>query len=102
MNSIYDNATETVVAEYIKSCNKCQRYLAMLNNVKQELKTILVPSNVMMQLGVDLCSLPKAGEFEHVVVCTDYFSKWSEAKPTRDKSGPTVAQFLYDLISKHG
>ena len=102
MNSIYDNATETVVAEYIKNCNKCQRYLEMLNNVKQELKTILVPSNVMMQLGVDLCSLPKAGEFEHFVVCIDYFSKWSEAKPTRDKSGPTVAQFLYDLISKNG
>ena len=56
----------------------------------------------MKQTGVDLCSLPKISEFEHVVVCIDYFPKWSEAKPTRDKSAPTVAQFLYELICKHG
>ena len=73
----------------------------MPNNVKQELKNIPVTSNVTKQIGVDLCSLPKVDELEHVVVCIDYFSKWSEAKPTRDKSAPTVTQFLYELTCKH-
>ena len=31
-----------------------------------------------------------------------YFSKLSEAKPIRDKSAPTVRQFLYELICRHG
>ena len=90
------------VAEYIKSCTKCQRHLAMPNNVKQELKSIPVPSNVMKQIGVDLCSILKVDEFEYVVVCINYFPKWSETKSTRGKSTSTVAQFLYGLICKHG
>ena len=91
----------TDVAEYIKSI-KCQRHLAILNNVKHELKSIPVSSNVMKQIGVDLCSLPKVDEFKHVLVCIYYFFKWLKAKPTCDKSVPTVAPFLYELICKGG
>ena len=57
---------------------------------------------MLKQIVVDICSLPKVDEFEHVIVCIDYFSKWLEAKPTRDKSAPTIAQFLYELICKQG
>ena len=39
---------------------------------------------------------------KHLVVCIDYFSKWSEAKPIKDKSASTVAQFLYEVICPHG
>ena len=41
-------------------------------------------------------------EFEYLIVCIDYFSKWSEAKPIHDKSALTVAQFLSELIYRHG
>ena len=54
----------------------------------------------MKQIGVDICCLPSVDEFEHLIVCIDYFSKWSEAKPIHDKSAPTVAQFLYQLICR--
>lgn len=74
----------------------------MPNNIKQELKSIPVQWNVMKQIGVGLCSLPKVDEVEHVVVFIDYFSKWLEAKPAHDKSAPTVVQFFYELICKHG
>ena len=37
----------------------------------------------------------------HVIVLIDYFSKWSEAKPIKDKSTLTVAQFLYKVICRH-
>ena len=74
----------------------------MRYKVKQELKNIPFSSNVMKQIGKDLCFLPKVDEFEHVVICIDYFFKCSEAKSTRDKSAPTVAQLLYKFICKNG
>ena len=33
---------------------------------------------------------------------TNNFSKWSEAKPVKDKSAPTVARFLYEVMCRHG
>ena len=52
---------------------------------------------VMQQIGINICNLPKVGGFKHLVICMDYFSKWSEAKPTKDKSASTVAQFLNQM-----
>ena len=35
------------------------------------------------------------------VVLIDYFSRWSKTNPKKDKSAPTVAQFLYEVICRH-
>ena len=56
----------------------------------------------MKQIGIDICNLPEVDGCRHLIVCIDYFSKWSEAKATKDKSAPTVAQFIYDIICHHG
>ena len=40
--------------------------------------------------------------FCNLIVFIDYFSKWSEAKPTKDHTAATVGQFLYELICRHG
>ena len=45
---------------------------------------------------------PEVNGYRYVIVLIDYFSKWSEAKPTKDKSAPTVAQFLYEVMCRHG
>ena len=37
-----------------------------------------------------------------MIVCIDYFSKWSEAKAVKGKSAPTVAKFLHEIIGRHG
>ena len=90
------------VADYIKGCDNCKKHLSMPKKVKEELKNIAVSSEVMKQVEVDICCLPSADEFEYLIVCIDYFSKWSEAKPIHDKSAPTIVQFLYELICRHG
>ena len=51
----------------------------------------------MKQVGVDICNLPDVDGYQHVIILIDYFSKWSEAKPTKDKSAPNIAQFLYEV-----
>ena len=86
------------MADFVKSCERCQMQGDLTLKVKIELHSLPVPSMVLKQIGVDLCNLPEVDEYRHLVVCIDYFSKWSEGKPFKDKSAPTVAQFLYELI----
>ena len=56
----------------------------------------------MQQVGVNLCNLLEVNGYKHLIVLIDYFSKWSEAKPVKDKSAPTVTRFLYEVMCRHG
>ena len=71
----------------------------MAKKVKEELKNTDVLLEVMKQIGIGTCSLPSVDEFEYLIVCTDYFSKWSEAKSNHDKSAPTVVHFFMNLFA---
>ena len=73
-----------------------------MKKVSTELQSIPVKNEAMQQIGVDVCNLPEVDGFNHLVVCIDYFTKWSEAKPVRDKTAPTITQFLYEMICRHG
>ena len=90
------------IKEYIKTCGSCQQQGKIFKKISPELKSIPVPNEVMKQIGIDLCTLPEVDGFKHLIVCIDYFSKWSEAKAVKDKSAPTVAKFLYEIICRHG
>ena len=91
----------TDVDTFIKECEQCQKQ-GTLKVVSTELHSIPVKSEVMQQISVDLCNLPEVDGFKHLIVSIDYFIKWSEAKPIKDKTAPTVAQFLYELVCRHG
>ena len=64
--------------------------------------SIPVPSNVMKKVGVRLCVLPEVDGYCYFIVCIDYFSKWSDAKPIANKTAPTIVQFLYEMMCRHG
>ena len=88
------------VNNYIKTCQKCQHQGKIFKKISPDLQSIPIESEVMKQVGVDLCNyelIPEVDEFKHLIVLIDYFSKWSEVKPVKDKSAPTVAAFLYKV-----
>ena len=89
------------INEYVKSCKQCQKQ-GDLKSPKVELKVIPVSSSVIKQVGVDICNLPEVNGYLHVIVLIDHFSKWSEVKPTKDKSALTISQFLYKVMYWHG
>ena len=61
-----------------------------------------MPSEVMIQIGVDLCNLPEFDNIQRLIVGIDYSLKQPEAKAVKDKSEPTVESFLYEIICRHG
>ena len=89
------------INEYVKSCKQSQKQ-GDLKSPKVELKVIPVSSSVIKQVGVDICNLPEVNGYLHVIVLIDHFSKWSEVKPTKDKSALTISQFLYKVMYWHG
>ena len=90
------------VDNFIKSCDDCQKQGTIAKNNNTKLHPVPVPGNVMIQIGVDLCTLPEVDGLSCLVVAIDYFSKWSEAKPLAGKHALPVAEFLYQLICRHG
>ena len=95
--SIYND-----VEYYIKACEICQKQGDLKLKTNSELQSIPVPVDVTKQVGVDLCTLPEVGGYHYLIVYIDYFSNWSEAKPIKNKTAPTTAQFLYKMMCRHG
>ena len=89
------------ISDLVKKCEQCQKQ-GDLKSPKADLKLIPILSTMMKQMGVDICNLPETDGYCHVIVLIDYLSKWLEAKPIKDKSAPTVAQFLYEVMCRHG
>ena len=89
------------VEEFIGKCDHCQKQ-SKIAKVSTELQSIPIKTEVMQQVGINICNLLEVDGFKHLIVCIDYFTKWSEAKPIKDKTAPTIAQFLFENISRHG
>ena len=92
------------VTNFILSCDRCQKVNPVRKIDVGELHPVPVPSEVMVQIGIDITNLPKTDDgFNCVVVAMDYFSKWPEARPLKDHTAESVARFLFeDIICRHG
>jgi len=91
------------VSEYLKTCVRCQKASTRFDKSAPDMQIIAIPKKPWSQIGIDLCSLPTSPEgYVGIVVAVDYFTKWVEAAPIKDKTAATVADFLYNLICQHG
>ncbi|XP_021773991.1 uncharacterized protein LOC110737954 [Chenopodium quinoa] len=69
---------------YVKKCNKCQKYLPVINQPANYLTPILSPIP-FAQWGMDILGhfTTRSAGRKYLVVAIDYFTKWIEAEPTK-------------------
>ena len=91
------------VIDHIKTCHDCQMSNKTFSKAQPTLHPIPVPGEPWVQIGIDLCSLPKTEDgYTCFVLAVDYFSKWAEADGLRYKDAAQVALFLYKTMCKLG
>ncbi|XP_059663785.1 uncharacterized protein LOC132309497 [Cornus florida] len=85
--------------EYTRRCDKCQRHGPMKHRPTEDLHVMANPWP-FAQWGIDMVGpLPKAVEQkEYVLLATDYFTKWVEAKAYSSMTHEQVKSFLWNNI----
>jgi hypothetical protein len=90
------------IAEYIRSCDTCQRQGAPVPH--EELHPIPVNKS-FDRVGIDIVgplSVTTNGN-RYIVVATEYLTKWPEARAIKDTKATTIAKFIYEeIICRHG
>ena len=79
---------------------KARRFKAFKTKLNFHLSICDEADRRRLKQSVDYTILAVDG-YCRVVFIIEYFSKKSEAKPIKNKSGTTVAQFLYEVICRH-
>ncbi|KAI5354381.1 hypothetical protein L3X38_007276 [Prunus dulcis] len=91
-------------AEYVKKCDRCQRYKPMPNLPAE----VYHPQNSLwpfMQWAIDLIGpLPPApAKKEMMIVATDYFTTWIEAEALSSTKEADVERFIWrNIICRFG
>jgi hypothetical protein len=88
------------VCQFVKTCDKCQRFVG-----KQQLKYLPLKPIVVMgpfqKWGLDFIGEihpPSSNQHKWILVATDYFTKWIEAIPTRNANHTVIINFLQENI----
>jgi hypothetical protein len=81
--------------KYVWECDKCQRFAPMIHQPARELNPLSSPWP-FAQWGLNIVGpLPRApGNRRFLIVATDYFTKWVEAKPLSNIRDIDAKQFL--------
>ena len=90
--------------EYVKKCNKCQRFTLNIHQPGGTLNPLSSPW-LFAQWGLDIIGpFPKAaGNKRYLVVSTDYFTKWVEAEPLVNIRDVNVKRFVWkNIITRFG
>jgi len=88
--------------EYVRTCDECQK--RGKNKRNEPLHPIKV-GQPYDRIGMDIVGpLPKTPRGNtHIVVATEYLTKWPEARAIPDAKAASVVSFFYeDIICRHG
>ena len=83
------------VQEYVKKCNKCQRFALNIHQLRGVLNPLTSPWP-FAQWGLDIVRpFPKAvGNKRWLLVSTNYFTKWVEAEPQANIRDMDAKRFI--------
>ena len=84
--------------EYVRKCDQCQRFAPSIHQPGGVLNP-LSSQWPFAQWGLDIVGLfPKAaGNKRYLLVGTDYFSKWVEAKPLANIRDADTKKFVWKI-----
>ena len=64
------------IVDYISKCDRCQKSrINKLQKGSEDLHPIPVPRKVWSQVGIDIMTMKKVGEYKYLIMGMDYFSK---------------------------
>jgi hypothetical protein len=91
-------------AQYVKKCDKCQRFAPSIHQPAASLNPIASPWP-FSQWGLDIVGpLPRAPRNRQwLIVATDYFTKWVEAEPLVHITDADSKRFVWkNIITRFG
>lgn len=92
------------VLNFIKSCISCCERRGYKSNQKAPLQRIVVTERPFQRIGMDAIGplpITDAGN-RHIIVISDYFTRWAEAYPVPDLKSETISHILEKFICTHG
>ncbi|KAL5552836.1 hypothetical protein UlMin_040237 [Ulmus minor] len=105
---------QTDSLDFVRKCDKCQRFSAIPHQAPEDLTTVTSPWP-FAKWGIDLIGpLPTArGQLKYPVVVIDYYTKWVEAEALAKITEQNVTAFIWknivcrfgvprELVSDHG
>ena len=66
------------------------------------MKSIPIPQKIFSQIGIDLVTRVESQGYKYILTICDFFTKWPELIPIRDKKATTIAKELYVLYTRYG
>ncbi|XP_022851490.1 uncharacterized protein LOC111373216 [Olea europaea var. sylvestris] len=95
----YWPTTKKDAQEYVKKCDKCQRFGNIIHSPAEDLTSISC-TTPFKQWGIDILGpFPIArGQLKFVAVAVEYFTKWVEVEPLATISEPTLRSLIWKSI----
>ena len=94
------------VAEYVRSCDQCQRNKPLVGKTRGLLQPLQVPSDRWEEVSLDyITGLPRTKDGHDVIlVIVDRLSKWAYFIPTviTANAKETARLFMEHVLSRHG
>lgn len=88
---------------YARRCDKCQRHASDIHCPTELLQTSTAPYP-FMRWAMDLVGpMPSSRQRKYILIMTDYFTKWVEAKALVNITDKEVQNFVWkNIICRHG